>query len=146
MKKVVWLSFLLFTLFGCANPIEETVQDALPKLFEEAALSPDTEMIHLESMGNRRAIAVFSEPHKENSSYHVMVIERVASDWKLVETINVSNEPLNAGVQLSYLGAGISTEKITDRDRATYLPLPEDGYYLWYTYNETQLPSSNENQ
>lgn len=141
MKKILLFMFLLFILFGCANPIEETVRDSLPMLFEEAEFSSNTEMIHLESQGNRRAVAVFSEPHPHQSSYHVALIERVAPDWKLVEIIDVSNEPLNAGVQINHLGAGIATEEFTDD--ATYLTLPEEGRYLWYTYNEAQLPLSN---
>lgn len=144
MKKILLFMLLLFILFGCANPIEETVRDSLPMLFEEAELSSDTEMIHLGSQGNRRAFAVFSEPHSHQSSYHVALIERVAPDWKLVEIIDVSNEPLNAGVQLNYLEAGIATEEFTIE--ATYLPLPEEGRYLWYTYNQSSFPIMNANQ
>lgn len=144
MKKILLFMFLLFTLFGCANPIEETVRDSLPMLFEEAELSSDTEMIHFESQGNRRAVAVFSEPHPHQSSYHVALIERVAPDWKLVEIINVSNEPLNAGVQVNHLEAGIATEEFTIE--ATYLPLPEEGRYLWYNYNQSSFPIMNANQ
>lgn len=113
-------------------------------LLEEAKLSSETEMIHLESLGNRRAVAVFAEPHPDQSSYHVTVIERVAPEWKLVETINVSNEPLNAGVQVNHLEAGIATEEFTIE--ATYLPLPEEGRYLWYTYNQSSFPIMNANQ
>ncbi|MFC4354989.1 hypothetical protein ACFO0S_08015 [Chryseomicrobium palamuruense] len=132
MKKILMLCMLFLVLFGCTNPFEETVRDSLPGLLEEAVLSPDNEMIHLESVGNRRAVAVLVEPNEMQSTYHVAVIERISPNWKMVEIINVSDVRVNAGVQLDHLGAGIATD--TSLEESTYVTLPEEGRYLWYTY------------